>query len=521
MPLTPYSGVFDAPQLRHLLRRTLFGFSKADIQAFAGLSLSDCVDILLGVSVAPTTPSPPVNEYQTLTADPNIPLGSTWVNGPHDGNVNFRRQDSMRGWWMGRMIHQERNIIEKMVMFLHNLVPTEFDVVDNAIYYYQYNALMRQYALGNYKTFIRAITTNPAMLVYLNGRYNQKTAPDENYARELQELFTVGKDLASHYTEDDVKAAAKILTGWRERSSTLDSYFTESRHDTTNKTFSSFYNNQVITGRTGATGGQTEIDDLLNMIFAHEEVAKYICRKLYRFFVSYNISATIETNVIVPLAETFRNNSYELLPVLSELLNSEHFFDINNVGSMIKSPVEFVMAFPRQFNIVFPAQTDYLNLYKAWRWYYSEAGKQQQSPSDPPSVAGWPAYYQVPIFHRSWINSEVLRRRKEFGDTLFYRNGANTKVDVIAFTQTLANPSDPNALIDEVLELFHPILPDASVRTSLKAILLSNQTTDSYWTTAWTNYIGAPTNTTFANTVKTRLQSFYSTVVNMAEFYLH
>ena len=150
------------------------------------------------------------------------------------------------------MINQDRSIREKMLLFWHNHFATETVDVGNGNLLYKHVNLMRTSALGNFKQLVRDITLDPAMLVYLNGRFNTATAPDENYGRELQELFTIGKESNPNYTEADVKAAAKVLTGWRVDTNlnTFPSYFTSSRHDSTNKVFSSFYNNTVITGRT-------------------------------------------------------------------------------------------------------------------------------------------------------------------------------------------------------------------------------------------------------------------------------
>src|SRR4051812_47350170 len=138
------------------------------------------------------------------------------------------------------------------------------------------------------------------MLRYLNGYLNTNTAPDENYGRELQELFTVGKgaDNASPlFSEADVKAAARVLTGWTLNINTNSAVFIPSRHDTSNKPFSSYYNNTTVTGRTGTTAGDLELDDMLAMIFSNNDVALHICRKLYRWFVYYDIDAATETNV--------------------------------------------------------------------------------------------------------------------------------------------------------------------------------------------------------------------------------
>ncbi len=522
MPLTPYSGTFGRPELLHLLRRTLFSVKKSDLAYFAGRSLNSVVTELLTVPASP--PAPPVNDYNSANyTDPNIPTGSTWVNGPSDSNANFGRQQSLRGWWMGLIVNQGNSILEKMVLCWHNLIPTDIGGTFNeAIYSYRYNALLRQYALGNYKTMIRLMSIEPAMLYYLDGRLNTKTAPNENYGRELQELFTVGKDSTPYYTEGDVQAAAKVLSGWEIDAPNLSSKFTLSRHETTNKTFSSsFYGGTVITGRSDANAGMTELTDLLNMIFAKDEVAKYIVRKIYRFFVYYNIDATVEAQVITPLAATFRNSGYEIAPVMLELLTSQHFFDAAIAqGCMIKNPMDYIIGLARQFGLTYSTAPDFINQYKNARYFLDQGTNQQMKVGNPPNVAGWAAYYQSPSYHELWINAETLRRKKEFADKLLTSNYNGMSFDILGFTASMNNPGDPNALIDEVIELMHVILEDTTIKAQLKNILLSNQTTDTYWTDAWNNYINTPTNTTYKNTVQTRLRTFYQAVTSMAEYHL-
>ena len=350
---------------------------------------------------------------------------------------------------------------------------------------------------------------------------NTRTAPNENYGRELQELFTVGKDSPPYYTEGDVQTAAKVLTGWEIDAPNLTSKFTVSRHVTTDKTFSTFYGGTVITGRSDANAGMTELTDLLNMIFAKDEVAKYIVRKIYRFFVYYNIDATIEAQVITPLAATFRNSGYEIAPVMLELLSSQHFFDaVTSKGCMIKNPVEYIVGLARHFGLTYTTAPDFINQYKNWRYFLDQGTNQQMKIGNPPNVAGWAAYYQSPSYHELWINAETLRRKKEFADKLITSNSNGMSFNILGFTASLDNPSDPNDLIDEVIELMHVISEDTTIKAQLKSILLSNQTSDSYWSDAWNNYIGAPTNTTFRNTVQTRLRTFYQAVTSMAEYHL-
>ena len=141
------------------------------------------------------------------------------------------------------------------------------------------------------------------MLIHLNGFLNSKQAPDENYAREFQELFTIGVGNDSHYTENDVIAAARVLTGWRIQDNTLNVYMDSSEHDTASKTFSSFYNNTVIAG---SSDGMQELNAFVDMIFSTDEAAKFFCRKIYKWFVYYDIDDDTETNVITPLADYFK-----------------------------------------------------------------------------------------------------------------------------------------------------------------------------------------------------------------------
>ena len=361
------------------------------------------------------------------------------------------------------------------------------------------------------------------MLIFLNGERNSKSAPDENYSRELQELFTLGKGPESQYTEADVIAGAKVLTGWRVNRTSGDVYFQNSRHDTTDKIFSSYYNNYTVSGKTGQEG-TTELDDMLNMIFAQNEVANHIVRKLYRWFVYYEIDENTETNVIKPLANIFRNSGYEIKPVLEALFNSEHFFDTANRGAIIKSPADFLLGLTRTFDIPIPGSDDYVTQYGAWNRLRSSASLTQQDLGDPPSVSGWPAYYQIPQFHELWINSDTISNRNKISDALAangYGIGSfRLKIDPLHFTKKLDNASDPNLLINELLEIMHTLDVDQNQREFMKSILLSGQVNDDYWTQAWNAYLNDQNNTTKANIVSSRLSALFKYLMNLSEFQL-
>jgi hypothetical protein len=276
-------------------------------------------------------------------------------------------------------------------------------------------------------------------------------------------------------------------------------------------------------------GARKEIDDMLDMLFAKAEVAKFFCRKLYTYFIYYEIDATTEANVITPLADLFRQ-TYDIKPVLKALLTSEHFFDAANRGCLIKSPIDFTVGVAREFNMVFPVATDVVSQYNAWSNIVGErnngAATQGQNISNPPNVAGWPAYYQAPVFHEFWINTDSLPRRVSFVEKLLSNTavtlttGLKLEIDILKFTDQFGlDAGDPVKLIDAVLQLLYRVPVSAKFKLYAKNILLSGQSSDYYWTDAWDAYKSTPTamNTT---TVKTRLQTFYKFLVDQPEFHL-
>ncbi len=525
--INPYSGAWTENEIIHLLKRTMFGAKKADVDYFKTRSVSQSVDELLNPT-APQ-PGPPVKEYTTSTQpgtpDGNIAQGTTWVNDiNNDGTVQSQRIGSYKKWLTGTMINQDRSIREKIIMFWINHFGNESQEVGYGNWMYKQQDLLRQNALGNYKQMVDAITKDLSMLRYLNGYLNVASAPDENYARELFELFTLGKGPGSQYTENDVKEAAKVLTGWQINGTTYLPVFNSSRHSTANKSFSAFFNSTTITGRTGATAGQLELNDLLNMTFATQECAKFICRKFYRFFVYYTIDANTETNVIEPLATIFRNNNYDIKTVLSALFKSEHFFDVLNQNCYIKSPADHIIGSLREMNAVFPALSDWNTNYGMWNFFYANMINTGQNLHDPPNVSGLPAYYQEPLYHEIWINSDSLPKRNQFTDVMvnsgYTRNGLRVIFNLVPYVQQFSNPGNPNDLIDDALKfVFRNQLSYESKKAIKTQILLSNQLYDYYWTNAWMAYMASPTTANF-NIINNRLKQLFQYFFNLSEYQL-
>ncbi|MFZ1264170.1 MAG: DUF1800 domain-containing protein, partial [Chitinophagaceae bacterium] len=474
-------------------------------------------------------PAPPVKEYVTSTQpgtpDGNIAQGTTWVNDiNNDGTVQSQRVASYKKWWTGVLINQDRSIREKLNMFWINHFGNESQDVGYGNWAYKQHDLIRQNALGNFKQMVDAITKDISMLRYLNGYLSVASAPDENYGRELMELFTLGKGPGSQYTENDVKEAAKALTGWQINGTTYTSVFTSSRHSAVNKTFSAFFNNTVITGRTGATAGQLELTDLLNMIFATQETAKFICRKFYRYFVYYTIDSATETNVIEPLAAIFRNSNYNIRTVLTALFKSEHFFDVLNQNCYIKSPADHIIGSLREMNATFPPLTDWDTNYGMWNFFYANMVNTGQTLHDPPNVSGLPAYYQEPLYHEIWINSDSLPKRNQFTDIMvnsgYTRNGQRVIFNLVPYVQQFSNPGNPNDLIDDALKFIFRNQLSYETKTTIKTqILLSNQLYDYYWTNAWMAYIASPTTANF-NIVNNRLKPLFQYFFNLSEYQL-
>ena len=515
--LAPYAGSWTINEVTHLLKRTMFGANKSDIDHFLAMSPDTAVDELLNTA---SVPSPPVRDYGlleddegTMRDDLGVAVGQTWVNDPNMAShpdvrnaINSRRSDSLKKWWCGLIINQQRSIQEKMVLFWHHHFSIQEQEVDNAMILYRHHNLLRTNALGNFKTLVREVTIDPAMLIHLNGYLNSKQAPDENYARELQELFAIGKGDDSLYTEDDVIAAARVLTGWRINDDPLNSYFDSGAHDMGSKSFSSFYNSTTIAG---SSNGTQELDALINMIFTTSEAARFICRKLYKWFVYYEIDDTVETDVIVPMAAILQSNSYDVRPALSALLKSEHFFDTISQACYIKSPFDIIVGTLREFSVSFPPYTDYTAGYPLFHSLYENAADMQQQLFQPPDVAGWPSYYQEPMHYELWVNSNSLPKRADFTDGLVN----DSVIDVRSFANYSSNPADPDQLVDDVtaLMLRYPLSINSKGYVK-RRFLLNNTTDNTIWTNAWNSNNNA--------VINPALQELFKFLMNLPEFHL-
>lgn len=522
--LNPYTGPWGYEQAAHLLRRTTFGPTYAQIKEAVDQGMAMTLYTLFD-----NTPMPPdpVNFY--FQNDPNVAIGETWLNAPYSQEINLQqyRFRSIYGWTMDILIYEGMSIREQMTLFWHN----HFAVsnVNDPKFMHKHITLLRENATGNFRDLVKAVTIDPAMLRFLNGRQNTANAPNENYARELLELFTIGKGPQTgpgdytNYTEDDIREIAKVLTGWRDRGYltnnpdlAVQSVFINNLHDNSTKQLSHRFDNITI-----ENAGPEEYSHLIDIIFERDEVAKYICRKLYRWFVYYEISDEIEANIIEPMAQIMIDNDYEIQAALEALLSSEHFFNFLNVGPMIKNPLVFIMNTLRQFEVAFPTQL-FQNYNMKFRLYQATALLQMQY-YFPPSVAGWKAYYQEPLYYRTWINSTTLQYRFGYTDVLttvgYVFGGQRLVIDVLNFITTIDNPYDPNQVVLEFAKILFPQpITDGQVN-ALKEILIPGLP-DFEWTVEYGEYAADPENSDLALSIEVKLRNLLRTMLTMPEFYL-
>jgi len=425
--LDTYTAPLTSQNAAHLLRRATFGPTNQEIADFTGKTATQAVDLLISNASFRAAPPEPV-EMEDIPGK-----GEQFLNKPFNGGRTYQYFLFVRYWWIGLMTEQNGHpsVLEKLTAFWQNHFVVSNTAIGDYRFPNKYLRMLRANALGNFRTLVVEVTKDPGMLVFQNGNENAKGFPNENYGRELQELFTVGqKDFAgnSNYTEEDVKAAARVLTGWQtlnlwaEGTTSIGSVFTPERHDTENKEFSEKYGNTVIAGRSGATAGDAELNDLVTMLLNHQQTPRHICRKLYRWYVNPNVTQDIENNVIIPLATFFASseNNYSVTPVLRRLLTSNIFYDQSNIGAIVKSPAEFMIGMVRHFNQPVPdLTTDYLSFRKLMEFIEWAMSTMELSLLNQPLVFGSVPYYQTG-YSKNWINGTSLGIRGSHSDALVY-----------------------------------------------------------------------------------------------------
>ena len=568
--INKYSGDWTDAQKKHLLNRVLMGYAKYHLDDLKDLNLDQCIDLIF--TQEEQLPLP-VNDYYLEWPDERyeelnknlgesefkvtpVAPGEPWVESAFPGNVGpWDQYNSLKAFCIKHQLRQKTSIHWKLSFFIHNLLPTPFDSGASAKASWQYLRFLFKAPFQSYKQTIIDISKDPNMLWYLNLQFSRKDNPDENFAREIQELFTVGKGANAKYTESDVKAFSKIFVGWEsdflshEKPGKILTRFTYWNHDTSDKQLSGFYGNKLIKGREGEAGAE-EFDELMDIIFENKEVDYYISRRLYQFFVYPDIDQETENSIIEPMAKKFRESNFSLIETLKILLKSEHFYDSNNFNSMIKSPVEFIYGglkslglqkedFYSQFininyntNTEFAVPDKYTNsitrdyyFYRNFQWYLENSGCLFGSP---PSVSGWPPYYQAPDYDLFWINSKTISNRADLGKNLEWDlfidsdddNQSYIKLDLdySKLIDEMTNPDDIDSVVDQFLETFITVEIGEAQKEDLKQIIL-NSVSSNHYTELYNNFKNNPSIEN-RNQLNHRFRKFMSRLFMMSEIHL-
>src|SRR5579872_718482 len=418
--LLPYRGAWNARRAAHLLRRAGFGGSPAEVSAYAALSMDAAVDRLIhfpDTSQLEATPQIAEDEPRRVLramamsmlppAQPGQPAPAlTTEQIKAIGKAHFENAVALMQWWIGRMIATPAPLQEKMTLFWHGHFTSAYEGKGiTAQDILTQNQLYRSYALGNIRKLTLAVSHDPAMLKYLDNRTNRAQHPNENYARELMELFTLG---IGNYTEQDVRESARAFTGYM-----LDAddqfVFNPRQHDDGSKTF---------LGQTGNFTG----DDIVNIIFQQPAASRYFAKKLLEFYVY----SDPEPQLVDALAWQLKKNYFDLTPVMSVLLRSNVFHSDRAYRALVKSPTEFVVGSYKLFSLP-QAAVDQPVL--------GAMTRMGQRLFYPPNVKGWDG-------GAAWINSGTLLTRENLASTLC----ANPQMMQTATWLTQNSSLDPKAL---------------------------------------------------------------------------
>ncbi|MEM6800749.1 MAG: DUF1800 family protein [Bacteroidota bacterium] len=537
----------------HLLRRISFGPKRAEIDDMASKTADEAVDLLMNF---PLTPPPPL--------DPAT--GLTWVvSGRTGANSDDRDlKDVLGGWWLHQIFDPALPIsaMQKVFFFLHCSFSTRTSLVEYSENHYYTLRLLYHYIDKSYKDLALKICLDNGMSDTLDIGDSEKESPNENFVREFFELHTIGKGPTigegdyTTFTEQDVQEAAKIMTGFRRNDAWNDPLGFDpdtglpratsdiGRHDTSDKIFSSAFQDTIIAGQTLETTMIVEVQDFVNMIFAQEATAKEITRRMYRFFVRSLITQEVEDDIIAPLAQSLMSNNYVILPVLKTLLKSEHFYDAGNadetdeiVGALIKSPLELQAGAVRFFDLEIPDPV--MDPFEAYITFYKFGMLRPLSDAcfdlfDPPDVAGYPPVYQNPDFNRLWMNSKSLPARYKIIEEHIY-GPDHLKFDLMTWVNDPANITEymgndpmgnpgPHAggriahhLVQELIDYLLPEAIDANRFSYFMDEILLDNLSETSWMFEWDTYINSGDDTA----VRLQIEKLVRGILQSPEYQLY
>ncbi len=414
---------WDKRRAAHLLRRTSIGVNKSEIDQILSLDPVTAANQIVDEVLNTPRPAPP----------------SWYPSGTNDGE----QKKEVKLTWLEDM--RISGLREKMAFFWSNHFVTAGKAYNFSSYMFQYLDVLRKHALGNFKDFTHEMGLTPAMLIYLDSIKNKDAGPNENYARELLELFTMGifnQNGLENYSQNDIAELARAFTGLRIDEANLSYYVDDKRHD---------FGIKTIFGQTGQFGYDEAVDIIFDL--RTSEIAYYVCSRLYRFFVH----AVPDTAVVNEMTDIFLANNFEIAPVMRALLASEHFFEDHFIGARYKSPVELLngLAVEAGLNI---DEVGALEIFE-------NCDRLGQKIFDPPNVAGWSGY-------QSWLSTGTLPLRWEYAGEMINGSGDYPSANLIPLANQMSDPNDPYMLSRDLADFFLPQELDEEEYTILAEVLL-------------------------------------------------
>ena len=401
------ADVLNYDDARHLLNRAGFGATQSEIERTVGMTREQAARKLLdGARTTPVTAPPAWTAETGPLRYPRRGVDASDAERKMFQQEQIREGLELRAWWVGEMLATPSPLTERMTLFWHNHFVSSQQKVKLSELMYRQNATLRANALGNLADLLHAVARDPAMVIYLDNAQNRKGSPNENFAREVMELFTLGE---GNYSEQDIKEAARAFTGWSLDRTSGQFVFRRFIHDDGVKT---------VLGRTGNLDG----DQVLDILLAQPATAEFIARKLWREFVSPDPDeATIRR-----IARHFRDSRYDIKTALHDIFTSDAFYASENRAVLVKSPVELVVGTLRQFD---------MKPREAMPFAVAAAGMGQNLFA-PPNVKGWPG-------QETWINASTLLARKQFLERLFRGDEAATRMLPGAYAQAATTSDAP------------------------------------------------------------------------------
>ncbi len=539
MSLAPLSSNLGVSRAKHLLRRACFHYNKELLYVISGLNAEQAINYLLqDDTVSYEEP------YDPLPSD--SPHGY-WLSSneyPPDIPNHGRKRGLLSQWWFYNMVNRN-NLRDKLLFFLHTTFTISKGDVGASHYFYDHLRLLEYYSDGNLRVLAKKITLDNAMLNYLDNTQNNANNPNENYAREFLELFTItkgeqiGEGDYTTYTEDDVIQAARVFSGFKTMldRSTIDAdtgipmgRISINQHDQGDKIFSHAFDNYELQAGTNQNSIMDELHEFVDMVFDKEATAKAYVEKLYRFFVKSEWSSADETNIINPLTQLLIENDYEMMPVVRTILSSQHFYDAGDsdpsdeiLGSIIKSPLQLLSSAIRNLGFIIPNPNDDMDNYFRFSKYFLDNTFFPMSGMilfGPSTVAGYPAVFQAPDYDRQWFSSSTILARYRMieclitGRNALGQNGQfGSSVDTVSIIQNnISSPGNIYNLVNDIAEIFYPFGIQQD-RIEYFAELVLDGYPGYYWEDTWNNYLADGDDTI----VRNKLNSLISAMFNAAE----